>query len=632
MQQLAMCLVVLILASLPRMVAAQPFDLESDQKRVVLLNSTDPHLPAFLAVSAGLQAAVLEESVVSVEFYDETLDVQRFGQARLEEQLLSLLKTKYQDLKVDVVVAISAVALSFAQRHGEELWPGAAIVFNSVSSDSLAAVESAPGTAGVPVDLDFARTIELALRLRPKTRRIAVVAGIAEADKRLLSEVRASLEGHPYPIDVDYLAGLPLDATLAAVQALPADAVILYTTVFRDGSGRPHVPLEVLKQVASVAPVPIFGVFESYLGNGITAGVIASYDGQGRRTGEIVARILGGEDASAIGIDAPFAGSCMADWRQLDLWGIGERLLPRDCDVRFREETVWDHHHREILAGLAIILLQLALIVMLVLNRRRLRLAQANALSENALRSEVEKRAGMLQRRLTRSSRERSLGAMVTTLAHEINQPLIAIQNYAQAAKRRLQGIAGDEPKIIELLAKIEGQAERAGAITQRVRSLVNNSEAQMSPVSLNTLIEEVISMLKPECEALGCRIDYLRANGPVTVLADTLQIQLVLVNLLNNALHSLSAANRTDGVIAIDAERLDPGEVRISVTDEGGGISRDREQYIFEPLYSEKSTGMGMGLAICRDIIDLHGGRIWYEPNPAGGAVFRFTLRTSES
>jgi C4-dicarboxylate-specific signal transduction histidine kinase len=95
----------------------------------------------------------------------------------------------------------------------------------------------------------------------------------------------------------------------------------------------------------------------------------------------------------------------------------------------------------------------------------------------------------MLQQRLTRFSRERSLGAMVTTIAHEVNQPLIAIQNYAQAANRRLPSSVDDKPKIVELLAKIQGQAERAGAITQRIRSLVNSSEAQISPVSLNPLI-----------------------------------------------------------------------------------------------------------------------------------------------
>ena len=95
--------------------------------------------------------------------------------------------------------------------------------------------------------------------------------------------------------------------------------------------------------------------------------------------------------------------------------------------------------------------------------------------------------------------------------------------------------------------------------------------------------------------------------------------------------LHSLAAGTKTDGVIAIDADRSSQGVVTISVADEGGGISPDREQDIFEPLYSEKKTGMGMGLATCREIIDLHGGEIWYEPNPAGGAIFRFTLRTGE-
>jgi ABC-type uncharacterized transport system substrate-binding protein len=353
-----MRLVVLILAGLPMAVAAPPIALESDPKRVVVLNSTDPQLPAFVALSTSLRAAVLENSHMPVEFFDETFDVQRFGQARVEEKLLALLRAKYRDLRVDVVVAMSAVALGFAKRYSEYVWPGADVVFNSVSSESLAAIKPDRGTAGVPVDLHFAQTVDLALKLRPKTRRIAVVAGTAEADRTTLAEAKASLERLPNKIEVEYLVGLTLDATFAAVHALPPDAIILFTTVFQDGNGRPYVPQEVLRQIASVSPAPIFGVFESYIGYGGTAGVISSFDDQGRRTGEIVARILNGEDVSAIGIDAPIAASCMADWQQLHFWRIDEQLLPRGCDLRFREVTLWEQHHREIVGALAIILLQ----------------------------------------------------------------------------------------------------------------------------------------------------------------------------------------------------------------------------------------------------------------------------------
>ncbi len=114
------------------------------------------------------------------------------------------------------------------------------------------------------------------------------------------------------------------------------------------------------------------------------------------------------------------------------------------------------------------------------------------------------------------------------------------------------------------------------------------------------------------------------------TVLADALQVQLILVNLLSNALRSVCSANEYDK--QADHRRcagtIGDREVQVSVTDRGGGVPPERVENIFEPLYSGASSRMGMGLAICRDIMDAQGGRIWYEPNPAGGAIFRFTLR----
>ncbi|MCB1689996.1 MAG: hypothetical protein KDI33_15975 [Halioglobus sp.] len=596
-----------------------------------MLNATDPQLPAFIALDNALQAAVLEQSALNIDFFDETLDAYRFGSSRLEEKLLALLAEKYKNVPVDVVVAYGAAALAFAKQHQEAIWPGAAIVFNSVSNESLTDLGLGSRTAGVPVDLYFEETIELALRLRPETTRIVVVAGDSEADRRSLLKVRSLLESHKKTIDVQYLAGLSLADTEAALRALQDDAIVLYLTMFRDGSGSPLVPGDVLKQLASASPVPVFGVFETYLGQGITAGVITSYSAQGRRAGQIVARILGGEDPAAIGIDVPVSAGCMADWQQLNYWGIPEHLLPPDCDVRFREESAWEQYYWQILAVLTVVLVQSLLIILLVLNRRRLGRAQSALQSEYALRADSEKNAALLQRRLTRFSRQRSLGAMAATIVHEISQPLIAIQNYTQAARRRFQGNGADKPKILELLGKIQGQAERAGAITQRVRALVNSNEVQMTRVSLSTLIDEVIPMLESDCATAGCRIHYQPADNLLPVMVDPLQIQLVLLNLLSNAVHSVSRSGSTERVISIATRMFSSELVEVSVTDDGPGVPPDQVEQIFEPLYSDKAGGMGMGLSICQDIVGLHGGRIWYEANPAGGAIFRFTLGTSD-
>jgi C4-dicarboxylate-specific signal transduction histidine kinase len=217
---------------------------------------------------------------------------------------------------------------------------------------------------------------------------------------------------------------------------------------------------------------------------------------------------------------------------------------------------------------------------------------------------------------------------MATTIAHEVNQPLIAIQNYAQAARRRLQMNTVEVPKLTELVAKIESQAERAGSITQHVRALVNHDEPDLRSMALCPLLQEVIRIMEPESEARGCRIACEPVADLTPVLADALQVQLVLVNLLQNALHSVCATQDSEKLISVEVCELGEHEVQVSVKDRGEGIPPECAADIFEPLYSGKSAGMGMGLAICRDIVDAHGGRIWYDPNPEGGAIFRFTLR----
>lgn len=613
----------------PADACAQARAVEGESRRVVILNAADPYLPAFVALDSALRSAIRTAHPGPVELHAETLDMHQFPRARFDREVVALLHKKYKDLSVDVVVATAPIALDIAQRHRAEIWPGAAIVFYSVPAGVLNGRALGPRTTGVPVRLGFGATIDLALKLRPATRRIAVVAGTGEPDRRNLALARASLERYAQTLEVQYLVDLTLADTIAAVEALPPDAAVLYLTVYRDAAGTPLVPREALAQIAAASPAPVFGAFETYLGNGIVAGSITSYAVQGRRAGELVARVLNGDDPSALGVQAPDAPGCIADWRQLRRWRIDERLLPEGCDIRFRELTAWDRYREFILAALAVIVAQAVLIVALMLNRWRLRKAQTALRDEYGRRVGAESIAARLRLRLVRFSRERTLGAMAAAIAHEVNQPLLAIQNYAQAARRRLQGHFDDRPKLMELVAKIEGQAERAGAITQRVRSLVSTSSVQLEPVALPPLLEEFVRIMEPECESRGCRITCTPAAGLPAVLADGLQVQLVLVNLARNAMQSVCAADHYDKRVSIDASRINDREVQVSVADRGGGVPPERVAEIFEPLYSGTDGGMGMGLAICRDIMEVHGGRIWYEPNPAGGAIFRFTLRT---
>jgi signal transduction histidine kinase len=616
--------------SLAPIVAAAPSGTaDAELRRVVILNAADPYLPAFMALDRGVREAILAGRTAPTSFHAETLDMFRFPQAEIDGDLAALLRKKYRGLRVDAIVAASEIALDFAERHRTDIWPEAPIVFHSVSETILKTVTLDPRTIGVPVRLEYGPTLDLALKLRPATRRIVVVAGTAPPDRTNLSLAQRALERYAGTLEVQYLVGLTIAETVAAVRALPENAVVLFVTVFRDGAGTPLVPRHVLTQIAAASSAPVFGIFETYLGDGIVAGSIASYVMQGRRAGELVVRVLNGEPPTAIGIQAPATSACIADAQALRRWRIRESLLPDGCEVRFREITAWDRYRWQILAALTVILAQAALIVALMLNRRRLRQAQAAARDEHGRRTEAETVASNLQGRLARFSRERSLGAVATAISHEINQPLLAIQNYAQAARRRLEGDLDDRSKLIELYAKIEAQAARAGAITQRVRSLFSTSDLQLVPANLSLAIDEVVRAMEPDLENRGCRIEREPAGELPTVRADVLQVQLVLVNLLRNAMDSVCSGDRYDRRVCVGASPVNDREVQVSVTDRGPAVPPDRVAEIFEPLYSGTGDGMGMGLAISRTIIEAHGGRIWYEPNPAGGAVFRFTLRT---
>jgi C4-dicarboxylate-specific signal transduction histidine kinase len=374
--------------------------------------------------------------------------------------------------------------------------------------------------------------------------------------------------------------------------------------------------------------VPVYGLWDTLLQHGIVGGRLATIEEDGYRAAKVAARVLRGEAPADLPVFGRLSNPPIFDGVELARWNIKQKRLPAGSRIRNLPASTWDEHRTEIMTAVAVIVVQGVMIVALMLSRRRLRHAQDALHDENDRRREAETVAARMRGRLARFSKERSLGTLATTLAHEINQPLIAIQNYAQAARRRLQTNVEAAPKLIELVAKIEGQAERAGTITQHVRALANNDEPELQPVQLYPLLQDVIRIMESESEARGCHIAYGAAAGLTPVLANALQVQLVLVNLLHNAMHSVCASQQGEKLICVDVRELDEHEMQVSVTDQGDGVPPERVDNIFEPFYSSKSAGMGMGLAVCRDIISAHGGRIWYDPNPEGGAIFRFTLR----
>jgi C4-dicarboxylate-specific signal transduction histidine kinase len=228
---------------------------------------------------------------------------------------------------------------------------------------------------------------------------------------------------------------------------------------------------------------------------------------------------------------------------------------------------------------------------------------------------------------LARMSRMTSLGQLTASIAHEVNQPLMAVVMNAEAC---VQWLKGDSVNIGEARAAAEraiAEGHRAGAIIQRVRAIARNTPVVFEPLDLNDMIEGVVAIVQPDLSRQGIVLDVHPRPELPSIVGDRVQLQQVMLNLLSNAADASTVLDaplrRVTVASAMDAQ----GEICVTIDDAGAGIDPDHLEMIFNPFFTTKSHGIGMGLSICRSIIDAHGGRLWAEPRIPAGTRFRFTL-----
>ena len=247
-------------------------------------------------------------------------------------------------------------------------------------------------------------------------------------------------------------------------------------------------------------------------------------------------------------------------------------------------------------------------------------------------RQKTETRLQELQAELVHISRLTAMGEMASTLAHELNQPLSAIANYMKGCQRLLEN-AGDERSgmIREAMNSAGEQAMRAGQIIRRLRDFVSRGETERRVESVAKLVEEASALALVGAKDQGIRVRFQFDRSHDHVLADKVQIQQVLLNLIRNAIEAMQNSERRELVLSTDLVQ-DGAMLMISVADTGAGIAPEIASQLFQPFVTTKPQGMGVGLSISRTIVEAHGGRISVENNPGGGTIFRFTVRAVTS
>src|SRR5258708_215184 len=244
-------------------------------------------------------------------------------------------------------------------------------------------------------------------------------------------------------------------------------------------------------------------------------------------------------------------------------------------------------------------------------------------------RQQSEARPQELQSAVIPISRLTAMGQMASALAHELNQPLLAIVGYMKGSRRLLESGAEDRSGVLrDAMDKAGDQALRAGQIIRRLRGFVGRGDSEPRVESVKRLIEEAIALALVGTKDQGVRVRFQFDPAIDLVLVDKVQIQQVLLNLLRNAVEAMEASQRRELVISTAAG--DDDMVTVSVADTGSGIAPELMSQLFQPFVTNKRHGMGVGLSICRTIVEAHGGQITVEPNPGGGTIFRFTLRAT--
>jgi signal transduction histidine kinase len=589
----------------------------SATRHVVLLFGERPELPAFASLQADLVRTLTSNSADRVEVYSEAMDLSRFGSNNYQPLLRDFLQVKYADKKIDVAIAIYPASLEFLLNYGSVIFPGTPIVFCAIDKTELGNRLLPPHVRGILLKREFAPTVEIALSLHPRTEHAVVVAGTSDLDTRLLEQAKRDFGIYESRLDFQYLTTLPLQDLLAELSHLPPRTLVFYTTVLRDGAGETFVPREISQRVSAAANAPTYGFFDQFVGRGIVGGNVHSLSAHGVEAAKLALQVLAGTEGSRPQVAEVLTNKLLFDWRQLQRWEISESKLPAGSEIRFRETSAWEQYKLQILAITAAVLTQALLIAWL--------------LHERQYRHRAERRARETFAELTHVNRMATAGELSAAIAHEIRQPITGMVTMANAA---LRWLSRDKPEIgraQDAMNKVVAAGHQASDVITNVRGLFGKDTQEKTPTDLNTLIQSVLSVVSIDLRKHNIESQVNLSERLPPVVGNEVQLQQVILNLVMNAIESMNLAADTR-VLSVKSGITEHNGVQVSIADTGSGIDLANLNRIFKPMFTTKARGMGMGLSICKSIIESHHGRIWVTAGAPRGSIFQFELPTGST
>ena len=584
----------------------------AEPRRVLIIHAFGHAYSPWSDMAGSFRVELLKKSKEPINLYEVSLDTARAQSRQDEAPFVEYIRALLAGRKVDLIVPIGAPSAFFVQRNRQLLFPDTPMLIVGAARRRISDNSLAENDAVVLSDLDLTEYLASILKLLPQTTDVAVVVGNSPVERYWTSELARAFQPFTDRVKIEWFNDLTFDAMLQRAAAMPPTTAILWFLLSEDAAGIPYLEERALDAMREVASVPIFGTGDYQMGRGIVGGALLPTQKLGALGADAALRILNGEKASAVKTPDVVLNSTAYDWRELRRWKISENQLPPNSIVLFREPTAWEQYRWQIALAIGIILVQTALITVLVREHRRRQFA------------EVQSRQRMAE--LAHVNRFSTAGELTASIAHEINQPLGAILTNTETARAILKSPHPDMNELDEILGDILQDDQRATEVIRRMKSLLKKAPFELKQFDLNEIVQETIRFISALTVSRKFELVSVITAEALPVIGDRIQLQQVILNLVVNGIDAMKDTPSENRIISIRTSRAEHF-AQLSVLDRGSGIPEDKLKEVFEPFYTSKAEGLGMGLSIARTIVEAHNGQITAKNRDHGGASFRIRL-----
>nr|WP_246791480.1 sensor histidine kinase [Bradyrhizobium commune] len=581
-------------------------------RRVLVLHSFGREFRPWSEYARSIKAGLEQQSRWPLDIQEHTLLTARFNSPGPEAPFVDYLHSLYEGAPPDIVLSIGAPAARFVQRYRQKLFPEIPMVLTVVEQRLVNSLDLTDNDVVVSVHNDFMAVFDNILRVLPGTKSVAMVVGASPLEKFWIDEVKQELRPLGKRVGLIWYSDLAFDEILRRAAKLPPDTVLFWGLMSVDAAGIVYEGDIALRSLHAVANAPIFSYQEPFFGNSTVGGPMQMIGETSRRTVDAVNRILGGEKPASIKYETIEFGTPRYDWHELQRWSISESNLPPGSEIMFRDQGLWETYRWQLLLIAAVILVQTGLISGLLHERRRRQVA------------EVESRQRLAE--LAHANRYSAVGELTTSIAHELNQPLGSILTNTETAELMLKGASPDIDEVRQILADIRRDDQRASEVIRRLRSVLKKTPFEIKNLELNDTVREAIGLVAAVADGRRIALTYVPASADLHVKGDSVQLQQVVLNLIINAMDAVADADMRKRDVSVATARAG-NQAEIKIADTGPGIASGDLANVFNPFFTTKPQGMGMGLAIAKTIVEAHHGTIGVENQPWGGALFSVRL-----